>query len=78
MKRIISPTLLAAAVFAAIISIPFIIDNENEKGYQDNMYECPCEAEDLVVDRIFHVNSKSGDTTVTTIIDVDKCIKLWK
>lgn len=78
MKRIISPTLIVVAIFAVIFSIPFVVDSENEKGYQDKKYECPCEAEDLVLDRIIHVNSRSGDTTITTIIDIDKCARLWK
>ena len=38
-------------------------------------FECPCEVDAIVTDVIKHTN-KEGLTTVTTYVDVSKCVGL--
>lgn len=57
-----------------ILIVAFINDYQNDTYKPRKLYECPCETKDLVIDQIYHY-SKSGDTTVTTIISLDNCIK---
>ena len=60
-----------AGVLFIIISVKLM---ENKEYQPRELYECPCHEQDLVVDQIKHYN-KSGDTTITTIINLENCVK---
>ncbi len=53
----------------------FLLDLQSPKE-PTHRYECPCNAQDLVVDEVVHYNKTTGDTTITTYIDVSDCVEL--
>lgn len=62
--------LFLGSVFSWAITYVFLRENKPEPP---TTYECPCEVEQIVTDVISHTN-KDDMTTVTTYIDVSKCV----
>lgn len=54
-----------------------IIYGTTEKP-KSTTYECPCGVTEIVTDEVVHYNKSTGDTTITTYIDVSNCIKQSK
>ena len=64
--------LLAFAIF--IISLAFYLGPKLEKYLAPaTLYECPCEASEVVNDVVRHTN-KNGMPSVTTFIDIKDCL----
>ena len=59
-------------LLGSLITLIVIEDTQPEPL---STFECPCEVDAIVTDVIKHTN-KEGLTTVTTYVDVSKCVGL--